>query len=114
MGNCKTNTNCGCGASLNTLEISRRESKRFAVDYRDYLQAGEKIIGITSITLEPADGPAVSEETYSNDGKFLFFRLDATGAGVIARSYTIAIITTTQKDGINDTIESRCLLKVCS
>lgn len=97
--------------AINKIEMSSRETKTFSVDFTQYLDKGERIVGITSVVLSPAGGPAVSNEAYSASGKFISFLLTGTSS-LQSQTFRGRAIVSTLKNGVSNTVEANFELLV--
>lgn len=97
--------------ALNKLEMSSRETKTFSVDLVQYLQKGEKVIGVSSVVFSPAGGPAVSNITFASNGKTISFLLTGNSS-LQTRIFSGRVIFTTEKSGIQNTVEANLKLTV--
>jgi hypothetical protein len=103
-----------CETAVNELHLKTTENRRLFVDFNPYIQQGDKVVGVTSITAlnDVAEAPVVTDERYSNDGKVVSARFNATASR--KRKYTFQIITTVQTaDGETDTVAVQVVLNVC-
>lgn len=80
--------------------MTTNENEIFTIDFTSYLRVSEKVIGVVSVSIEPAtNAPAISEIGYDRFGKHLSMRINATGAGVVKRTYKISAIVSTNLPG---------------
>lgn len=100
--------------ALNTLEMTVRETIRRTMDCSQGLEPAERIIGISSISLSPGNGPVVSGAGYSQDGKSISFTLSATAGTTVARQYTVTALLSVKLADVTETIEAQGTLLVLS
>lgn len=96
--------------AINTIELGLGESVRYTVDFAQYLDPAERIIGVVSISVLPSSGaPTVSEIGYARDGKSISFRL--SGATLV-RLFALTFTVTTQEGATQDTVKASGALQV--
>lgn len=110
-----TNVNCDCPKAINALKMTTNEATRFFVDFVPFIAVGAKVVGVNSITAinDAAGAPAVTLATYSSNGKVVSAWFDATGVGVVKRTYTFSIIVSVRYGSDVGPLEVRVDLKVC-
>lgn len=93
------------------LEMRLGDTKQFVIPFTNLMAAGEKVAGVTSVTMDRAGGGTISGEAFSNDGQRVAFTVTNP---TVREDYQItAVVSIINLEGTVDTTKAVVLLHVC-